>query len=239
VSDEPTRHVAGTTRTANATTTAPRVPTERPVHNAPFVNAQWLEETVWADVRDFLENPGEVIERVRAKMERDDQTAELEERHADLATRLAAKHKERDRWLHLYAQGHILEEELELHLADLRTQLDNLKLLLSSVESDLAARREEVELAESAEAWLLTLRERIAEVEEDTEEAFEKRRQLTKLLVAGITAGRDEDGQLDVRITYRFGPPEPTHEEDMFVSGVQNSSRPKELTWLETAWSSA
>jgi hypothetical protein len=62
-------------------------------------------------------------------------------------------------------------------------------------------------------------------VEEDTEEAFEKRRQLVKLLVAGITAGRDEDGQLDVRITYRFGPPEHTHQEDMFVGGVQSFSR--------------
>jgi hypothetical protein len=145
--------------------------------------------------------------------------------HADLATRLAAKHKERDRWLHLYTQSHISEEELELHLADVGTQLDNLRLLLSSVESDLAAKHEEVELAESTEAWLLTLRERLSEVEEDTEEAFERRRQLVKLLVAGITAGKDEEGRPDVRITYRFGPPEPAHEEAMLVHGVHSSTR--------------
>ena len=193
-----------------------------PVHNAPYVPVEWLEETVWADVRQFLKNPGEVLERVRSQMDSDDQTTDLQERHGDLATRLAAKHKERDRWLHLYAQGHILEDELELHLADLRTQLDNLKLLLAAVESDLDARREEVALAANAEAWLLTLRERLSEVEEDTEEAFEKRRALVKLLVAGITAGRDEDGELDVRITYRFGPPEPAREEDMFVGGVHS-----------------
>ena len=158
-------------------------------------------------------------------MESDDQTADLQERHGDLASRLVAKHKERERWLHLYAQGHIPEDELKLHLADLRAQLDNLKLLLDSVESDLEARREEVALAANAEAWLLALRERLAEVEEDTEEAFEKRRTLVKLLVAGITAGRDEDGNLDVRITYRFGPPEPAHEKDMFVGGVQSFSK--------------
>jgi hypothetical protein len=176
-------------------------------------------------VRQFLENPGEVLARVREQMESDNETAELEERHADLATRLAAKHKERDRWLHLYTQGHISEEELELHLADVGTQLDNLKLLLSSVESDLATKHEEVELAESAEAWLLTLRERLSEVEENTEEAFERRRQLVKLLVAGITAGKDEEGRPDVRITYRFGPPEPAHGEAMFVHGVNSSTR--------------
>jgi hypothetical protein len=146
-------------------------------------------------------------------------------KHTSLETRLAAKHKERDRWLHLYAQDHISEQELEIHLADLRAQLDNLKLLLASVESDLARKHQEVGLASNAEAWLLALRERLTEVEQDTEEAFEKRRALAKLLVAGITAGRDEYGQLDVQITYRFGPPAPSHEEDMFVTGVQSSSR--------------
>jgi hypothetical protein len=157
-------------------------------------------------------------------MESDGERVELEERHADLASRLAAKHKERDRWLHLYAQGHISEGKLELHLADVGTQLDNLKLLLSSVESDLATKHEEVGLAESSEAWLLTLKSRLSEVEEDTEEAFEKRRQLVKLLVAGITAGKNEDGRPDVQITYRFGPPEPAPVEDMFVHGLHSST---------------
>ena len=33
----------------------------------PHVNAEWLEGMVWADVRAFLHNPGEVLERVRGK----------------------------------------------------------------------------------------------------------------------------------------------------------------------------
>jgi hypothetical protein len=150
----------------------------RPAWSRPPRPRPLARRDVWADVRRFLENPGEVIERIQAQLESDDETAELEERHADLASRLAAKHRERDRWLHLYAQGHISEGELEIHLADLRNLIDNLKLLLSSVESDLQRRREEVKLASNAQAWLLTLRERLSEVEEDTEEAFEKRRAL-------------------------------------------------------------
>jgi site-specific DNA recombinase len=218
----------------------------RPAWSRPHIPARWLEETVWADVRQFLENPGVVIERILAQMASDDETAQLEERHANLASRLTAKHKERDRWLHLYAQGHVSEEELEIHLADLRTQLDNLKLLLASVESDLQRWREEVELVQDAEAWLLTLKSRLSEVEEDTEEAFENRRQLAKLLVAGITAGTGEDGQLDVQITYRFGPPEPSHEEDMFVARVQSapaqlalkhsSNRPGSISRMPPIW---
>jgi hypothetical protein len=32
----------------------------------PFLNAEWLEGLVWADVRRFLKDPGEVLERARA-----------------------------------------------------------------------------------------------------------------------------------------------------------------------------
>ena len=62
--------------------------------------------------------------------------------------------------------------------------------------------------AESTETWLMTLRKRAAEIEEDTDEAFEKRHQLVKLLAERIVVGHDEDGNTQVRITYRFGSPE-------------------------------
>ena len=68
-------------------------------------------------------------------------------------------------------------------------------------------------------------------MEEDTGEAFAKRRQLVKLLVARIDLGRDQDGRPRARITYRIGPPSsPTGtqdawaEEDSFVAGEPNSS---------------
>jgi hypothetical protein len=65
-----------------------------------------------------------------------------------------------------------------------------------------------MELTETPRAWLALLRQRPAEVEEETEEDFRARRQLVKLLVAGITAGnRREDGSAEIRITYRFGLP--------------------------------
>jgi len=89
-----------------------------------------------------------------------DASAELEERRADLSKRLAGKHKERDRWLHLYAQGHISDAELETHLTDLRAQIGNPTLLLESVEDELKAQREYVQVAETTQAWLLQLRAR-------------------------------------------------------------------------------
>ena len=52
----------------------------------------------------------------------------------------------------------------------------------------------------------MTLRKNLSEVEQDTEEAFESRRELAKLLVERITLSRDEGGRPKVEITYRFGP---------------------------------
>ncbi len=98
--------------------------------------------------------------------------------------------------------------------------MENLKLLISSVGADIAWNEEDKHRAQTTEAWLLMLQERVEEVEEDTEEAFEERRELVKLLVEQINAGRDEDGNTRVAITYRFGPPP---EEPENVYGVQNS----------------
>jgi hypothetical protein len=96
---------------------------------------------------------------------------------------------------------------------------DNLKLLISSVENDLANIIETREVAERAADWLLTLRERLSEVEADIPEAFQKRRELVWLLVERITTDGDESSNLRVEITYRFGSPP----EESFVQSVLNS----------------
>jgi hypothetical protein len=79
---------------------------------------------------------------------------------------------------------------------------------LASVEAERSQKREEAEIADTTEAWLLALRERVGEVEGDTEEAFQARRRLVKLLLQAISAGkRPDDGGTEIKITYRFGPP--------------------------------
>jgi hypothetical protein len=186
----------------------------------------WLEKTIWADVRRFHSDPGAVLERVRDQLASDGTQAELEARHADKTDRLAAAHKERDRWLHLYAQGHLEEHELESHLADLRVHLDSLKVPVSSVEEELEAQHEHARVAETAEAWLMSLRERVEEIEDDSLESYKVRRQLVQLLVERIVVGRDENGDTSVRITYRFGPHEPPGTEEPFVTGVNNAFAP-------------
>ena len=92
-----------------------------------------------------------------------------------------------------------------------------------SVEADLARQHQETELAASTEAWLFSLRERIHEVEGDSEEAFRARRQLVRLLVEGIVMeDRRKDEGPSVRITYRFE--EPSEREKDFCEASRNTS---------------
>jgi hypothetical protein len=150
---------------------------------------------------------------------------DLEERLATFRRRLAAKRGEKDRYVKLYAQGLVDDEELEIHLADLKNQVENLKMLAAAVETDLAAKDEQALVARTTEAWLLTLRQNLADVEQDTEGAFGARRELAKLLVEGISVSRGEDGRPMVEITYRFGPPKPGPEQATGKSelGVRDS----------------
>ena len=149
----------------------PQNRTKAPKGHAPYVRAEWVEDLVWRDVRRFLENPGEVLERLREKTRGAGEEKALEARHADLTKRLGQKEAEKDRFVKLYAQGHIDDTELATYLEDLKHQTQNLRLLLESVEAEIAGKNEQQHLAETTEAWLLTLRERTAEVETDTEEA--------------------------------------------------------------------
>ena len=109
------------------------------------------------------------------------------------------------------------------YVRDREGRINNLKLLIASVESDIASREQNRFAAAQTEVWLRKLADKLAEVEGDSIEAFQKRRELVQLLVEKITADRDEDGHPRVEITYRFGPPP----EELFVPSVRNSG-PKE-----------
>jgi site-specific DNA recombinase len=174
----------------------------------PSLDALWLEDLVWQDIRGFVENPGEVLERAREQMEeRHAQTGELEERRTSLRKRLAATQGEKDKYVKLYAAGHLEEEELETHLSDLKNRVSNLKMLLEATEADLSREEQETAAAQNATSWLLSLRAGLSALEKDTDEAWQKRRELVTQLVERITVSRTEDGRPKAHIAYRFAPP--------------------------------
>jgi hypothetical protein len=93
-------------------------------------------------------------------------------------------------------------------MADLKNQTNNLSGMITSVEAELSERQERTALTNTTHAWLLSLRRRLADIEADTPEGFEKRKQLVGLLVESISLDKTQDGgRAEVQITYRFGPP--------------------------------
>src|SRR5215207_3248041 len=167
----------------------------------PRVGAEWIEDLVWTDIRGFLEKPGEVLERVRKSLESESEGENLEERRADLTRRLKATQVDKNRLIKAYSQEIIDDEELEVQLVDLRNRIENLKMLISAVEADLAHEVETQQVAASTEAWLMTLRDRLEEIEEDTEGAWQQRREIVTLLVERITVGRDDEGRTTASVT--------------------------------------
>ena len=118
----------------------------------PQITAEWLESFVWQDVRGFLENPGEVLERVREQLEGGERVEALEQRLASLRKRLAAKHSERERAIRLYTRRLASEEEAEVLLADFKNQADNLRLLISATGAELSTVEENRLVARNTEA---------------------------------------------------------------------------------------
>ena len=189
-------------------------------HPAPNINADRLEEEVWVNVRAFLADPGETLRRVR------------EQRNAggrgELEGRLAAKQKEQvkveteiDNLLDSIAHG-VSAHRVGPQIAAREQRIEYLSQRIEEIEGEIAHFEAEEERAESAEAWLMTLRDRLAEIEEDAPEAYLERRELVKLLVKSVTV--ESDGS--VQVCYRFGPP-PTVQrddgDDLVVSSRRNS----------------
>ncbi len=83
-------------------------------------------------------------------------------------------------------------------------------------------------MARNTEDWLLTPRKNPTEVEQDTEEAFRKCRELVKPPIEKLGADRDEDGRVRVDIRYRFSPPGPSSASDG-LDGMRDLLRSRQM----------
>jgi hypothetical protein len=187
---------------------------------------------------------GEAVSSVlREQLRSEDSTADdaLEQRIEELEKRLVSKVSERERYARLFSKRLLDEgdEEALDHLLVVKNQVANLRLMLEAARAEQADSAAQRVIADTAKAYLMALRERTDEIEDDTPEAFIKRQQLVRLLVDGIALGKDEDGKTTVEVTYRFGPPktaqpalpedygELEQADDIFV-GVEQNSGPRE-----------
>src|SRR3712207_8803773 len=78
----------------------------------------------------------------------------------------------------LFPYTTLFRSDLEVALPDVKNRIENLRMLIASVEDQLAAAREHAELAENTEAWLMMLRS-----EEHTSELQSRQYLVCRLLL--------------------------------------------------------
>ncbi len=171
------------------------------------VNADEVEAEIWADVDYWLHHPGEVVERLAARLR--EEMARADELHRDLLAvrgQLAGMARERDSILTLFRKGRISEADLDRQLDQVQVEQRALEEQVAGLTERLRAADTEQQRLHSVEGLLATLRQKAEGPLDD-----ETKREIVERLVADIRVDTvEENGQreAEVHITYVFGAPE-------------------------------
>ena len=174
--------------------------------NGKMIAADWLEDLVWNDIKKFVMDPGEVLEKLQAQMDmRSEAIPSSEERRHELERLMALKKLEEDRLIDAFRRGTIdldqLDEQLKSSKAEAIALNDELMNLISK---EAETGRAVGDLA-TTEDLLRTLRMKI-----DWDLPFETRRTVVEGLVSGITVetqGTGHQKTASVTVSYNFSDP--------------------------------
>src|SRR5262249_37912767 len=160
---------------------------------------------VWADIEAFLRNPGELLERLRKRLELDgDEQQRREKELQRLRGLLEQKGAERDRVRAPFRRGGSDEATLDRPHAEIHTGTKGLTEEMEANVRALSAGDQKAQL-NTAEALLKTLRKRL-----DQPISRELKRKIIETLVKGIQADTVERWgvkQSKITVTYRFAQP--------------------------------
>jgi site-specific DNA recombinase len=167
------------------------------------VKGETVEPQIWADIEDFLRNPGRLLARLEQEAETDAAEVEMREQRTTLRTALADNAHQRDRLLDLAQSGLLEKEELSERLSDLMSAKKALSERLRALEP-----AEEAPRGPEVAQTLSRLQRRLDEGLTD-----EERAEIVRLLVGRIVIHTevDPDGKKRARavVEYRFPAPEP------------------------------
>jgi site-specific DNA recombinase len=166
---------------------------------APQIIADVVEELVWQQICEFIQNPGVVSVALKDKFDACHQAeyvvelTQIRRRHDEL------KEAER-RLLVKYADpaNDFSEEALEGALAEIKASENIVQARLRELEEDIASDEEQRQRIIDVSNILSTLRERVKDA------TFETKRKVFELLLKEIRVGRAEDGAPMLNIVYFF-----------------------------------
>jgi site-specific DNA recombinase len=167
------------------------------------VNGEFLEDTVWGDIVEFIENPGDVLAALAEERQQEsDHVRQIARERTNAEAALLAKASERDRMLDAFRKGIIESDDLEREMAKIRAETDAVRERIAYLSGQLEAISRAAEDLRSAESFLQELRKRLAEPL-----SWEIRRQLVELLVSEVRVETDCSTQpktVKIVVVYRF-----------------------------------
>jgi site-specific DNA recombinase len=176
---------------------------------AKVLPADWIEDAVWEECRQFILNPGDALDEARRKLrERMAESTRFDtERRATLDA-LAEKETERERVLTMYRRGKIDAEEAERELDAIAREAGQLREDLESMRAQSALLDiQEAHLTESA-ALLDRLRGELAEIDASNDQI--RKHEVIEAYVRKITVQTHRIGprklHADVRLHLRLKP---------------------------------
>lgn len=179
--------------------------THRPNCGAPYVRVAELEETVWADIVDFVHNPGDVLDQLAATMRSETSSqvgAEAEQEEVERA--LDGKKLERQRIVGALRRGLITEEEAAQEFDQLKSEVEVLGARRNALFNEHAK-------AEALQTRLLTADVILHSLRNAIDQAdYPTKRAVVEALVDSIEVGEanDEKGRRrpHINIVYCFDP---------------------------------
>ena len=146
----------------------------------PFIRAERLEEVVWGEVKNVLENPGLIVAGIESLDSQADGGG-LAEEIGKAERDLQKVQMEEDRAIRLYVSGKITETQLDHQRRFITERLETLRERLDEYRVRESAQVERREQAERVVEWAERIGDRLDDLSE------EHRREVLELLLDGAT----------------------------------------------------
>ncbi len=165
-----------------------------------------LEEAIWQDIKEYVENPGRVLDRIEEQLKQ--RVAQAQPMETELATverAIAHKQVERERLVSLYRKGLITDPEVESQLSELACEVET---LVGRKDRLLERRADEMDSQSrliSAQVMLKQFKDKAAGADDKT------KRELIEALVESVNVEPvlvGQEGHHVITVTYTFAPPE-------------------------------
>jgi site-specific DNA recombinase len=163
-----------------------------------------IEDTIWADIENFLRNPGQILEQLSQRVqEQAGASRQVEGEIALLQVALLSKKKERDLVIGLFRKGRI-------SVGDLDTQLDQIDREETQLNQQIAELSHQSKTTETVSLQLSSVENLLLELNQALDQPFtwEMKRKLVETLVKEIrvdTVQEDAKKYAQVTVGYWFG----------------------------------